>query len=106
VANGEHGVDLGIGRSREDAVQSFLLDRLRVRWWVWLWSAFWRSRQLPCSHMAEEVVGQVTVTARAAVIPEAVSRIFSSGASEPEGWIGNDEWQSRNRRGLFGFIWY
>src|SRR5882724_11658410 len=35
------------------------------------------------------------------------SRIFSSGGpSEPEGWIGNDEWQSRNRRGLFGFIWY
>ena len=71
-------MDLGIGRSREDAVQSFLLDRLRVRWWVWLWSAFWRSRQLPCSHMAEEVVGQVTVTARAAVIPEAVSRIFAA----------------------------
>ena len=44
-------------------------------------------------------------TVRKASVSPVNTRVFSSGGpSEHENWVGNDDWQRRNRRLLFGFL--
>jgi len=46
-------------------------------------------------------------TVRKASVLPVNTRVFSSGGpSEQETWVGNDDWQRRNRRLLFGFLWF